>query len=174
MKFLIKLVMFVIIVVIGGAYLYGSRLPREHTVTSNLLLVAPADTVFKVIRNIEASPSWWDAVIGVERIKGASKESWRQDMGQIGSIEVEVSKVGPGRRMEVSIRNAEAQGWGGTWYYEVRDTPAGTEVTVTEEGWVEHPVYRTLMKLRGKHRTIDSFLMSLGSHFGESAMPRHV
>lgn len=173
MKFLIKSVMVGMFLVIGGAYLYGSRLPREHTATSNLLLVAPPDTVFKVIRNIEASPTWWNDVVAVERIKGASKESWREDMGFLGSIEVEVSSVGPGHVMEVSVRNGEEQGWGGSWYYEVHDTPAGTEVTITEEGWAESPVYRALMKLRGRHRTMDSFLTSLGAHFGESATPRH-
>lgn len=174
MKFLIKLVMVVMFLVLGGAYLYGSRLPREHTVTSNLLLVASADTVFKVIRNIEASPTWWNDVVAVERIKGAPKESWREDMGIMGNIEIEVSRVSPGRSMEVSILNAEKQGWGGTWYYEVRDTPSGTEVTITEEGWIDSPIFRTLMQLRGKHRTIDSFLASLGAHFAESATPRHV
>lgn len=174
MKFFIKLVMVGMFLVLGGAYLYGSRLPREHVVSSNLLLVAPADTVFKVMRNIEASPSWWNGVVSVERIQGAPKESWREDMGMMGSIEVEVSKVGPGRMMEVTVLNAEAQGWGGTWYYEVRDTPAGTEVTLTEEGWVEHPIFRTLMQIRGKYRTVDSYLLSLGSHFGESASPRHL
>jgi len=173
MKFLIKLVLVVVVLVIGGTYLYGRRLPREHVVTSTLVLVAPADTVFKLIRNIEASPTWWNAVVAVERIKGAPKESWKEDMGAMGSIEVEISSVSPPREMVVTILNAEKQGWGGTWYYEVLDTPSGTEVTITEEGWVDSPIFRTVMQLRGKHRTIDSFLSSLGAHFGESATPRH-
>lgn len=173
MKFLIKLILVGAFLVIGGAFLYGRRLPREHVVTSTLVLVAPADTVFKLIRNIEASPKWWNDVVSVERIKGAPRESWKEDMGAMGSIEIEITSVSPPREMVVNILNAEEQGWGGTWYYEVRDTPSGTEVTITEEGFVDSPIFRALMQLRGKHRTIDSYLSSLGSHFGESATPRH-
>ncbi|HRN52216.1 MAG TPA: SRPBCC family protein [Gemmatimonadaceae bacterium] len=173
MKFFIKLVMVVMFLVLGGAYLFGRRLPREHVVTSSIVLVTEADTVFRLIRNIEASPSWWSDVKSVERIAGARRESWRQSLGASGTIEIEVSGVTSGRAMEVTILNAEEQGWGGTWYYEVADTPAGTEVTITEEGFVDSPIFRTLMQLRGKYRTIDSFLSSLGAHFGESATPRH-
>lgn len=173
MKFLIKLVMVGMVLVLGGAYLYGRRLPREHIVTSSIVLVAPGDTVFRLMRNIEASPTWWSDVKSVERIAGAPRESWREDMGAAGSVEIEVTNVTPGRSMEITILNAEEQGWGGTWYYEVVDTPSGTEVTITEEGFVDSPIFRTLMQLRGKYRTIDSYLSSLGAHFGESATPRH-
>ena len=173
MKFFIKLVMVGMFLVLGGAYLYGRRLPREHVVTSTIVLVTQADTVFRLMRNFEAAPSWWSDVKSVERIAGAPKESWRQSLGASGTIEIEVSGVTPGRAMEVTILNAEEQGWGGTWYYEVVDTPSGTEVTITEEGFVDSPIFRTLMQLRGKYRTIDSYLSSLGAHFGESATPRH-
>lgn len=173
MKFLIKLVMVVMFLVLGGAYLYGRRLPREHVVTSSIVLVAPGDTVFRLMRNFEAAASWWSDVKAVERITGASGESWREDMGAMGAVELEVTSVTPGSAMEVTILNSESQGWGGTWYFEVNDTPSGTEVTITEEGFVDSPIFRTLMQLRGKHRTIDSYLSSLGAHFGESATPRH-
>ncbi len=173
MKFLIKFIAILAFLVLGGAYIYGTRLPREHVVTSSIVLVAPADTVFKVIRNVGNSATWWDDVKSVERITGVRGEQWREDMGPAGIIEVEVKKVVPGRTMEVHILNAEAQGWGGVWYYEVISSAAGTEVLLTEEGFVDSPIFRTLMKLRGKYRTIDSYLSSLGAHFGEVATPRH-
>jgi uncharacterized protein YndB with AHSA1/START domain len=174
MKFLIKLVLVVMFLTIGGAYLYGRGLPREHVVTSTITLVTPPDTVFRVIRNIGAQRDWWPSVKSVERIEGARKESWRQVMGMgAGTIEVEVGRVVPGRSMETIILNAEAQGWGGKWFYDVRPTPSGTEISITEEGWVESPVFRTIMKLRGKYRTVDSYLIALGGYFGEPANPRH-
>ncbi len=56
----------------------------------------------------------------------------------------------------------------------MRQTAAGTEVTVTEEGWVEPALFRVVMKLRGgAHKTIDGYLRSLGAHFGETVSPRH-
>lgn len=174
MKFLIKLVLVIMFLVIGGAYLHGRGLPREHVVTSSITLVVPTDTVFRLIRNIGAQRDWWPSVKSVERIQGASKESWRQVMGLgAGTIETEIGEVVPGRSMEVHILNAEKQGWGGTWFYEVRSSASGTEVVITEEGFIESPVFRTIMKFRGKYRTIDSYLIALGGHFGEPSTPRH-
>lgn len=174
MKFLIKLVLVVMFLVIGGAYLYGRGLPREHVVTSAITLVVPPDTVFKVIRNIGSQRDWWPSLRSVERIQGAAKESWRQDMGPAtGTIDVEVGAVVPGRSMRVHILNAEEEGWGGTWFYEVRPTAAGTDVVITEEGWIDSPVFRTVIRFRGAHRTLDSYLIALGGHFGEPVTPRH-
>jgi uncharacterized protein YndB with AHSA1/START domain len=174
MKFLIKLVLVVMFLAIGGAYVHGRGLPREHVVTSSITLVVPPDTVFRLIRNIGAQRDWWSSVKSVERIQGAPRESWRQVMGfGGGTIETEIGSVVPGHSMEVRILNAEEQGWGGTWYYEVRTSAAGTEVLITEEGFIESPVFRTIMKVRGKYRTIDSYLISLGGHFGEPSTPRH-
>lgn len=174
MKFLIKLVLVVMVLVVGGAYLYGRGLPREHVVTSTITLVATPDTVFKVIRNIGAQREWWPSVTSIERIQGARKESWRQVMGMgAGTLEVEIGRVVPGRSMEMTILNAEAQGWGGKWFYDVQPSASGTEVSITEEGFVESPVFRTLMKLRGKYRTVDSYLIALGGHFSEPVNPRH-
>jgi len=173
MKFLFKLVLVGMFLVIGGAYLYGRGLPREHVATSSITLVAPTDTVFAVVRNIGAQKDWWPSLRSVERITGTRKESWRQDMGPAGTIEIEIDNVVVGRSMEANILNAEEQGWGGTWYYEVRPSASGTEVVITEEGWVDSPVFRTVMKLRGSYRTLDSYLIALGGHFGEPSTPRH-
>ncbi len=174
MKFLIKLVMVVMFLVIGGAYLYGRGLPREHVVTSSIIVVAPTDTVFKVVRNIGGQREWWPSLKSVERIQGSARESWRQDLGPAtGSIDIEVGNVVAGRSMQTHILNAEEQGWGGTWYYEVISGASGTQIRLTEEGWIDSPVNRTIRRFRGAHRTIDSYLIALGGHFGEPSTPRH-
>lgn len=173
MKFLVKFVMTLMLLGIGGAYLYGRQLPREHAVTSHIVLVAPADSVFKVIRNVRSYPSWWSDVSSVERVRGSRGEVWRGNMGTSRSIEVELKKIVSGRSMQAHIVGGEEQGWGGVWYYEVRNTASGTEVTITEEGFIDSPVVRAFMKLRGRYSRVDSFLSSLGAHFGEVASPRH-
>ncbi|MHB1299145.1 MAG: hypothetical protein ACYC0B_11505, partial [Gemmatimonadaceae bacterium] len=63
---------------------------------------------------------------------------------------------------------------GGRWTYAIVRTASGTEVTITETGWIEPPLYRVVMKVRGgPHRTLDSYLRSLGAKFGEIVTPRH-
>ena len=68
----------------------------------------------------------------------------------------------------------EKSQWGGVWTYELETSGAGTEVTVTEDGWVKSPFFRVMMKMRGTHSTMDAVLKHLGARFGEQVTPQHV
>jgi uncharacterized protein YndB with AHSA1/START domain len=172
MRFLKRLII-IALVLVGGLYLYGRSLPREHSVASTITLVAPVDSVYAVIRDIGGTAAWWNDVKSVSRITGRPRESWEQDMGPSGKVRLEVSAVSPPRLLMTTILNDEQQDWGGTWAYEVASTAAGTEVTIIEEGWVATPLFRVVAKLMGHHRTMDSYLSSLAARFGETASPRH-
>lgn len=171
MRFLKRLII-IALVLVGGLYLYGRSLPREHTVASTITIVAPPDSVYAVIRDIAGTAAWWNDVKSVTRLVGKPRESWEQDMGASGKVQLEVSAVSPPRQMVTTILNDDQQDWGGSWIYEVASTAAGTEVTISEEGWVESPLFRVVAKLRGHHRTMDSYLSSLAARFGETASPR--
>lgn len=170
---LIKWLSILALLGLGGAWLYGRGQPREHFATSSITLVAPADSVWKVVRNIEQLPRWWSDVKGVRRLGGQRRESWEQNMGPAGMVRVEVSRITPGRQMVLTVLNDEQQDWGGVWTYDVIPNASGTEVRITEEGWVDAPLVRAVMKLRGKYRVIDSYLRSLGAYFDETVSPRH-
>lgn len=169
----IKNVVVLGVVAAGGVFLYGRSLPREHTVRSKVTIVAPPDTVFKVIRNIGATSTWWSDMKSSRRLTSGRGEMWEENMGPAGVLKVTISRVVPGQSMVHTIVDEEGQGWGGTWTYQVEPTGVGTEVTITENGYVDSPFRRVLTKLRGMHRTIDSYLSSLGAHFGEPVTPRH-
>lgn len=165
-----KLLMLVILVV-GGVYFYGRSLPREHKVTSSITLVQPQDTVWLVVRHVGATNLWWSDVKAVRRLD-RSKESYEQNMGTAGMISVEIVSEDPPKRLVTRILNDEQQDFGGTWTYVVRNTDSGTEVTVTEEGWIASPFYRVIAQISGPRRTLNSYLTSFGAHFGESVTPR--
>lgn len=171
MGFLKKLIVLVVLIG-GGLWLYGRQLPREHSITSSIILVAPIDSVFGLIRAVGSQAAWWYDVKSVRPLMGKKRESWEQNMGD-QLVQFEVTMVVPGSRMVTTILNDEQQDWGGTWQYRVFTSSAGTEVQITEQGWVEAPLFRVFMKLRGESRTVDSFLSSLGAHFGEVVTPRH-
>ena len=95
-----------------------------------------------------------------------------------GLVTLEVTLLSPPDRMVTTIIKGEEEGeddmkWGGKWKYHVYTGPSGTHVEITEEGWVDPPLYRVFMKARGQSRTVDSFLSSLGANFGEMVTPRH-
>lgn len=173
-KFLILLLL-----IAGGLYFYGSRLPREHAFKSTVILVAPTDTVYQLVRRIGSYPKWWYDVKMVRRLEGRPKESYEQNMANGGGLmSVEVTSAVPGQRMVTTIipsTDSEDQKpkWGGKWTTRVFESAAGTEVEITEEGWIDSPFYRIFAKVRGQTTTANSFLKSLAANFGEVAQPRH-
>lgn len=172
MRFL-KRLLIISLVLAGVLWLYGRSLPREHVASSTITLLAPADTVWKLVRNFQGHPEWWNDVKRVSRLEGRGGEAWEEDMGPSGMIQFKVTREVPGRQLVVTILNETQQDWGGVWTYDVVTTGAGTSVTITEEGWIESPFFRVVSKLTGQYRTIDSLLRSLGAQFGEISTPRH-
>jgi uncharacterized protein YndB with AHSA1/START domain len=158
---------------VGAVWVWGRTMPREHRASSTITLVAPPDSVWRLVRDIAGQAAWWNDVRSVRRLTGLKRESYEQDMKGAGPVRMEVTSTIDGQRLITTILNDEQQDWGGSWTVDVRRTAAGTEVTVTEEGWVEPALFRVVMKLRGgAHRTIDGYLRSLGAHFGETVSPR--
>lgn len=173
LRFLLKLAL-VGGLLLGVAWYYGRTQPREHRASSTITLVAPADTVWAVVRNIGESDEWWDDVRSVRRLLDKPRESWEQDMGMVGKVRISVTSEVWGERLVTTILNDEQQDWGGRWTYTITRSAAGTEVTITEDGWVEKPLFRVVARLMGSpYRTMDSFLRSLGAHFGEVVTPQH-
>lgn len=164
-----------VLAVLGGGlvYYYGSRLPREHRAQSFAVLTVSPDTVFDVIRNIEATPTWWPTLRSATRVRDARRETWEQNIGAGGIIRLEVTRVDPGRLMVTTIVDADENGWGGTWTYEIVGSGGTTQITITEDGYVNNPIARAVMKWMGHHRTLDSYLRALGGVFGEPVTPRH-
>ena len=173
-----KTLIILVALIFGGLWFYGRGLPREHTIKSTIVITAPVDTVFNVMRRIGKQAGWWSDVRSVRPLVGRRKETWEQNMVTGGLVTVEVTSASPPERMVTTIVPGEKDGeeemkWGGKWKYYVFAGPSGTHVEITEEGWVEPPLYRVFMRARGQSRTVDSFLTSLGAHFGEMVMPRH-
>ncbi len=161
-------------VLLAAVWLWGRSMPREHRSASTITLVAPADSVYRLVRDIGEQARWWRDVRSVRRITGRPRESWEQEMAGAGAVRIEVTSFIEGQRLVTTILNDDQQDFGGKWTVDVSRTGSGTEVRIVEDGWVESPFFRVVMKLRGgPHKTLDSYLRSLGAHFGETVSPRH-
>jgi uncharacterized protein YndB with AHSA1/START domain len=173
MRFLFKALVLVGVLA-GGVWVWGRSMPRDHRASSAVTLVAPADSVFALVADIGRTPGWWRDVQSARRLTGKRRESWEQVMRGSGPVQVEITSMSYGERLVTTILNDEQQDWGGKWTYSIERSAAGTELTIVEDGWVESPFFRVVMKLRGgPHKTLDSYLRSLGAHFGETVTPRH-
>ncbi len=171
---LLKRVVLLLVVVFVCVYVVGLRMPREHSVSSRIQLTAPRDSVWAALRDFGNYPKWdTDFKSSVKGERRNSHEVWVQDVGGM-TMSVELTDVRAPSVLVSEIVTDEKSQWGGIWTYELAAAGAGTEVTVTEDGWVKSPLFRVMMKLRGAHATMDGVLKHLGARFGEQVTPEHV
>lgn len=152
----------------------GFLVPREHRVSSRIVLRAPLDSVWRVVRNLERLPAFWTDMREVRREQSPTGDDvWVQAMADGMEMRLMISEDDPPRRLVTDIVAGEGAPFGGRWIYEVYPAPGGTAVTITEDGWVANPVFRLVSLATGYHGTLDSYLTALARHFADSAAPSH-
>lgn len=153
--------------------LVGLVLPREHQATSRIALRQSPDTVYAVLRNLAEAANWWPEVKSVSRLPDLDgRERWQQvtSMGSIGLIVMEAKAP---TLLRTAIDTTGGSPFGGEWVYLISPTPEGSLLTITENGWVSNPLFRSISRLMGHHRTLDSSLTALARHFAEPVRLDH-
>jgi hypothetical protein len=111
-------------------------------------------------------PHWWPAVksVRLEKRPDGTELTWTSD--QHGK-ELPFRTV-ESRTNEKLVRRIARDDlpFGGTWTYELADAgPGATRLTVTEDGFINPPVFRAMARwFRGLDATIKDFLRHFESH----------
>jgi uncharacterized protein YndB with AHSA1/START domain len=150
----------------------GALLPREHQVSRRITLRQPAELVWNVITDYPSSPSWRTDIARVEPLPDrAGHPIWREIDKHGGGVSYETIASDPPKKLERKIVD-EGLPYGGTWTFELRPTAGGTEVRITERGYVDNPVFRFISSFVIGHTTyMDTYLVSLGRKFAEDVEP---
>jgi uncharacterized protein YndB with AHSA1/START domain len=157
----------------GTAALFaaGLCLPAEHTNTSRAVLDRPAETVWRVLADVDGMPLWRSDVTSVERLPDLmGRPAWRE-VGRGGARVVELASADPPRRMVIQAAAAGEPSLP-MRIFELVATTAGTEVIVTERDSFRNPLQRVLVRLRVPRPAIDRFLRDLTVRL--SVNPRQV
>ena len=170
-----------IVVIVGmlvaialAAVTLGAILPREHRATSRLLLRTPVDTVWAVVRDLERIPAWWTDVKQSRRLPDQNgHEAWQQVLGDGTELPLEVVESDPPHRLRTVIASTSLP-FGGEWIYELTPMDGGTQLTITEDGWVSNPAFRLVSRAMGHHHTLDQYLGALAARLGEAGRPEHI
>jgi uncharacterized protein YndB with AHSA1/START domain len=160
-----------LVLLVAVMALIGSRLPKSHSVSRSVVLHQQPATVYTVARDFASMPKWRADVRGVEVTKAADGRVHFREEAQHGAVNYELSEEVPGNRMVTRILDTDL-GYSGKWTYVF--TPEGqyTRVTITEDGEVSNVFFRFLSKYAFGHTSsIDTYLTSLGKHFGETVTP---
>lgn len=174
------MVRFLVRVVVGllvlAAILYGvgTTMPRDHQVSSRVQLTAPRDSVWAALYAFGDYPKWdSDFKSSVRGKSRRGREVWVQDVGRM-TMSVEIKSVQAPSRLVTEIVTDDKSDWGGVWTYDLVANGIGTEVTITEDGWIKSPLFRVMMRVMGTHSTMDGMLKSLGARFGDQVTPEHI
>ncbi|MGH7538470.1 MAG: SRPBCC family protein [Gemmatimonadales bacterium] len=171
MKWLL-IVLAALVGVVALMALIGALVPRDHVAGASVTLRQPAESVWKVVRDLGGIPQWWGEVKQSERIPdGGGPERWSQAMsGFKMALVVEVDD--PPHRLVTRIDAPPDAPFGGTWTYVIAPTPGGSRLTVTERGWIGNPIFRFLSRfVFGYYGTQEGYLRALGKRFGEDVRP---
>ena len=157
------------VLVIG---LIGSRLPKHHSVSRSVLIHKSPAEVYALARDFESMPKWRSDVRSVTvNATPEGRVHFRED-GKHGSVNYELVEDVPGQRMATRITDTDL-GYAGKWTYVFAAEGPNTRLSITEDGEVSNVIFRFLSRYAfGQTATIDSYLNSLGKHFGETVMPQ--
>ncbi len=149
-------------------YVAGLFIPVAHVASSSVRLRQPVDSVWRTVRTLEESASWWPAISAMERLPDKDgREVWLQR--QItGDLAMEVMESTEPVRLVMRIADDRLP-FGGTWTYEIHEEAGGSRITITEDGEIYSPFFRVMSRFfLGYHGTQESYLTALSERFGEA------
>jgi uncharacterized protein YndB with AHSA1/START domain len=151
----------VVAVLVVGLLVVGWLLPEKHTASQHVQLAAPPEAVWALLTNVEAFPTWRSDVKAVERLPDRDGRPVWVEEGSNGRITFATERREPPRLLVTRIADPDLP-FGGTWTYEVAQTPGGSTVTITEDGAIYNPVFRVMARfVFGYEATMKAFLQSL-------------
>lgn len=146
----------------------GFLLPKGHVASARARYAQKPQAIWDIITNFEALPSWRSDVTSVERAPDSAGHPVWVEIGKNGRIPLAVEVLEPPRRMVTRIAD-DSLPFGGTWTFEIADSEGGCTLTITENGEVYNPIFRFVSQFFiGHHATLEGYLRSLGTKFGES------
>ena len=150
---------------VAAMYLLGRRLPREHSASKSVRVSATPAAIFGALVDVDAFPRWRPEVRSVEKLgEIAGKRRYRETSGH-GALTFEVAEEAPGARL-VTVIVDEGQPFGGRWTFDLRPAEGLTQVTITEDGFVDPPIFRFLTHhVFGQTATMETYLKNLVRRF---------
>src|SRR5262245_17095438 len=159
-----------LVVLIAIVALIGLLIPKQHRASSSARFKATAEQIWAAISDFESMPSWRPG-LKVERLPDRNGHPVWLETSKQGKMPLELVEVVAPRRMVGRIADPNLP-FGGTWTYEIEPADGGARLTITEDGEIYNPIFRTMARfVFGYHATLEGYLRALGRKFGEQVEP---
>jgi hypothetical protein len=169
------------------AFADGATLPIDHSVSVTGTVAAPPPAVFARINDIANGAAWRPQVKSVKLLpKDNSRDAWIEDYGHGQEMQFLALTTAPpvpnldhipDQSVVVAKRVVRLNGpnasYGGTWTYELSETRTndgypGTLVKITEDGYINPPIYRFVMAhIMGATKNLNDYLKDLQTAFAK-------
>jgi len=161
-----------VIVVLGGAvFIAGSMMPQNHTASRTARLSQPPESVWAVITDVPAFPSWRKDVAVVEKLPPRDgKVVWKETSRSRNSLTFEAETAEAPRHLVTRIAD-KGLPFGGSWDYAIVPDGSGSRITITENGEIYNPIFRVVSRAMGYTSTLDAYLESLAAKLGDKYTP---
>jgi len=157
----------VLVVLIGLALtaalvaVIGARLPKTHVASRQAHFAAPPDTLWRLLTDIEAFPSWRGDLKSVHRLPDRQGLAVWVEEGKFGKMTFSIERADAPRLLVSRVADADQQ-FGGTWTYELAPAAGGSTLTITENGEIYNPLFRFMARfVFGYEATMASYLKAL-------------
>jgi len=156
----------VLLLLIAGVVVYvdGARMPSTHSTSVSGVVQAPQEKVFALIANVKNGDTWRPEVKSVTTLDpDHGRDHWVEHLAYHQYMTfLAVETVAPNLR-RVKLDDPKAA-YGGTWTYELSPGPtvASTTVKITEDGYINPPIYRFMMaRVMGPTKNLDTYMKDL-------------
>jgi hypothetical protein len=147
----------------------GLLQPVKHSVTRSIHLNQSAGTVFAVLTNTAALPTWSSTVQKVELLPDSAGKPTARVTLKWGHLQMIMSQIESVPPTQLIIRMTRENGpILGTWTYQLTADARGCQISLTEEGELKNPFLRVISWLRGPDTNIKRTLLDLAQKFAEN------
>ena len=159
-----KIVLIVLAALVGLVVLMaviGAFLPRAHVASRTKRLAAPPERVWGLIRDLSPATSWRKDVTKIEVLPRENGRERFREHGKHGAVLYKVVEEISPRKLVTRIAD-DSLPYGGSWTFDLSPRDGGTEITITEDGFVKNWLFRFLSRfVFSESATIESYLDAL-------------
>ena len=128
------IVVVVLVVFVAAVFAAGSMMPQNHTASRTARLSQPPESVWTLITDIPAFPSWRKDVAVTQQLPSRNgKVVWRETSRSRNALTYEAETAERPRHLVTRITD-KGLPFGGSWDYVIVPDGSGSRITITEHG----------------------------------------